>query len=125
MRYIFPVILMLTVVGYSCNSDSKAHPNRLDTIPKALFKQKVANGTVIGPYLDTVIYQYVSRYVFKDTPTSSGGHWITDTFAYGRIPDDTLRDAQRHAIFDSAHHPKIHYSFYLLNKDSVLRTQFH
>lgn len=95
-------LLILAVLAIiSCNTPSSYHPNKLDTIPHALFKVKANNGNIVGPYYDTVINQIVSKYSFTDSAKSTGGHWTTDTISYGRVVDDTLRHPNKTPIYDS------------------------
>jgi hypothetical protein len=107
MRYILPAFVLATIVNYSCNSSVvKEHPNKLDTFPRAAFRIMLPNKTLSAYYVDTAIYQIVSKWAFTDTARSTGGHWQTDTFRFGRIVTDTARDAARKPLFDSLKHPR-------------------
>src|ERR1700690_316581 len=105
MRY-FSFLILVMAFGCGSGGGYKDHPNKLDTFPLAHFRVMLPNHTLSGHYFDTAIYQVVSRWAFTDTATSSGGHWQTDTFFYGRIVTDTIRDANKKALFDSLKHPR-------------------
>jgi len=108
MRY-FAVFLLASILNLSCNSDTyKEHPNKLDSFPSATFRIMLPNKTLSGYYVDTVIYQIVSKVLFKDSADSAhlrNGWYHTDTFRFGRIVVDTVRDSLKHARFDSLKHP--------------------
>lgn len=112
----FIPILIVSVLFSSCWPTGTSHPNKIDTIPEALFRIKAPNGKWSGPILDTALSQIVSRYVFTDTVNNKGGHWVSDTTNYGRIIDDTARDGAKKPVFDSLHHPVWHYVFYAIPK---------
>lgn len=108
------LIVGISMAFFSCNSSSEGHfqKQKIDTLVNMIFSFKDKDGKTIGPYRDTVISQLISRYVFVDTANNKGGHWVTDTSNFGRIADDTARDALRRPLFDSLHHPLSHFSFY-------------
>lgn len=120
MNKIIPLLVCLSVVLLSCNnSQGDHHPNKMDTIPRVLFRIHYPNGTWSGPFLDTVIFQIVSKYTFKDSANSSGGHWTTDTSCFGRVLVDTLRDANKKPIYDTSHKPLMNYIYYTIPKGYV------
>lgn len=109
------VFLAMSTVGYvSCSSPEGSHRNKLDTISKALFRVQYPNKDWSGPIMDTVLIQYISKYVFKDSVQNKGGHWVTDTFTYGRIIDDTSRDVLKKPILDSTKRPVWHYIYFAI-----------
>lgn len=116
MKKAIPVLL-LPLLFYACGSPGNYHPAKLDTIPKGIFTLRLATGGLAGPFYDTVIKQVLTQYVFADTPNNKGGHWRTDTTAYGRVlTADTLRDGQKHPLYDSLHHVKFIATWYSLPK---------
>lgn len=111
MKRFFPVITCVFLILSCSQPATEYHPNKLDTT-QALYRVRYPNGVWSPPTLDSVIIQTVSKWEFKDSVHSSGGHWVTDTVHYGRIADDTARDAAKKPLFDSLHHPLPHYIFY-------------
>jgi hypothetical protein len=86
-----------------------------------MFKVKAPNGAILT-FIDTVVVQTLTQYVFKDTPTSSGGHWQKDTVnTFGRVTGDTMRDAAHKPIYDSNHHAVFQHGYYQAFKDSIFR----
>ena len=110
----FIPFLAVLVLFASCQNSISGHytPPKLDTFAKAVYKIQAPNGKILGPFMDTAINQVVSKFVFKDTAHNSGGHWENDSVSYGRISDDTLRDALHKPLYDSAHHILYHYTYY-------------
>ena len=112
------VILGLVILFYSCkNSGTSYHPNKLDTFPQALYRIKFPNGLLSAPLLDTAILRISSKYVLLDSTKGTGGHWAVDSQYYGRIANDTLRDALRRPLYDYLHHPQWSYTYYLVQKE--------
>lgn len=120
MRKFIPVIFVLAL--FSCQTDLNSKKDfglKNDTLPNALFKVKAPNGATLT-FKDTVIYQTVKKYVFTDTATSSGGHWVKDTVgAFGRVPGDTARDIFHKPLYDSLKRIRIQYTYYSCIRDSI------
>lgn len=110
------LVTLLVVFLVGCNGTGSTHKYKLDTFPQALYYFHVPKSPfnpkgIIGPILDTAIFQYTSRWVFKDTLHNSGGHWQDDTARFGRVSVDTLRDSLRHPMFDGSHNVKWVYQY--------------
>jgi hypothetical protein len=115
MKYLIIAILLA-----SCTSTGTRHNTRLDTVPQALFYLHDKKGKKVGPYLDSAIIEITSHWVFQDSMKETGGHWKVDSDYWGRILDDTLRDSVRRPLYDTGHHPRWHYAYYLV-PDSLIQ----
>lgn len=122
MKVLIALLFILSMTCGGCgDSPGKTHPTKLDTLHQALFKIRYPNGKLSVLYADTVICQISSKWVFKDSANNSGGHWVSDTSAFGRVVEDTARDGFKKPLFDSLHRPIWHYTYYIIPKGAYLQ----
>lgn len=105
--------LLLAFFMLSCGADV-GHYSKTDTvrIPRVNFRIVLPTKVISGDYIDSIVMIDSSKYEFKDVLKTSGGHWVRDTFAFGRIVVDTLRDSLKRPLFDTAHKPLMNTLYY-------------